>query len=310
MSGTKKSDNTYVDFPAGENSSEQIPAINNVIHDGKTYYIHHKYDNYGCSTDGYIINLKRMNPSKGHFNSTGYYSWSFSGKNKEKKCYHVHRFVWETFNQQTIEKDMQINHINFNKQDNSINNLELVTRQENMVHAGKVRRGKTPSKPQNIETKSKIFFQHDIYKNFSANKDGQIYNMKTKRYSIGNKHPTGYRSIGLSQPGLPQKTIHVHRFVYECFNGIIPFGMVIDHINSIRDDNRIDNLQMMSQKDNCIKSGKKIQIKQIIENVDEKTDYDSQLTDKQKVAIDKAFNRMIKRINKRTDMHFSKKTTF
>ena len=82
--------------------------------------------------------------------------------------------------------------------------------------------------------------------------------------------------------------------------------MVIDHINSIRDDNRIDNLQMMSQKDNCIKSGKEIQIKQLIENVDEETDYDANLTDKQKIAIDKAYNRMIKRMNKRTDVHFPK----
>ena len=39
-------DNTYVDFPAGENSSEQIPAINTVIHDGKKYYIHPIYNNY------------------------------------------------------------------------------------------------------------------------------------------------------------------------------------------------------------------------------------------------------------------------
>ena len=80
--------------------------------------------------------------------------------------------------------------------------------------------------------------------------------------------------------------------------------MVIDHINSIRDDNRIDNLQMMTQKENCVKSGQETQIRQIIDSVNDETDYDSQLTAKQKVAIDKAFNRMVKRINKRTDMHF------
>ena len=205
MSGTKKSDNEFVNFPVGENSSTQIMATNTFIHNGKTYYVHHKYDNYGCSTDGHIINRKRLEPTKGYLNSTGYYSWSFSGKNKEKRSYHVHQFIWETLNQQTIEKDMQINHIYFNKQDNSIDNLELVTRQQNMIHAGKERRGKTPSKPQNIDTTDKIFYQHDIYKNYSANKAGQIYNKKTKRYSIGQKHSTGYRMIGLSQPGLPQK---------------------------------------------------------------------------------------------------------
>ena len=307
MSGTKKSDNANMNFSASENSSTQILASNTVFHEGKTYFIHHKYDNYAASTDGHIINCKRLEPTKGYLNTTGYYSWSFSGKNKEKRSYHVHCFIWETFNQQTIEKDMEINHINFNKQDNCIKNLELVTRQQNMIHAGKARRGETRSKPQNIDTTDKIFYQHDIYTNYSANKTGQIYNMKTKRYSIGNKQSTGYRMIALSQPGLPPKTIFIHRFVYECFHGIIPFGMVIDHINSIRDDNRIDNLQMMSQKENCVKSGKEIQIKQIIDTVNDEIDYDSQLTVKQKVAIDKAFNRMVQRINKRTDMHFYRK---
>ena len=307
MSGTKKIENANMNFSVGENSLTQIPATNTIFHDGKIYYIHHKYDNYGCTTDGHIINRKRLEPTKGYLNSTGYYSWSFSGKSKEKRSYHVHQFIWETFNQQTIDKDMEINHINFNKQDNSIDNLELVTRQQNMIHAAKARRGQTRSKPQNVQTTDKIFYQHDIYTNFSANKDGEIYNMKTKRYSIGQKISTGSRIIGLSQLGLPQKTIFIHRFVYECFHGIIPFGMVIDHINSIRDDNRIVNLQMMTQKENCVKSGQETQIRQIIDTVNDETDYDSQLTAKQKVAIDKAFNRMVKRINKRTDMHFYRK---
>ena len=46
----------------------------------------------------------------------------------------------------------------------------------------------------------------------------------------------------------------VHRFVYECFNGIIPDGKVIDHVNNIKDDNRLCNLQLMSQQENCEKS--------------------------------------------------------
>ena len=38
------------------------------------------------------------------------------------------------------------------------------------------------------------------------------------------------------------KIVHsVHRFVYECFNGIIPDGKVIDHVNNIKDDNRLCN---------------------------------------------------------------------
>ena len=42
-----------------------------------------------------------------------------------------------------------------------------------------------------------------------------------------------------------------HRLVFEYFNGPIPDGMEIDHINNKRDDNRIENLQLLSHKENC-----------------------------------------------------------
>ena len=54
-----------------------------------------------------------------------------------------------------------------------------------------------------------------------------------------------------------QKNYYVHRFVYECFNSIIPDGKVIDHVNNIKDDNRLCNLQLMTQQENCLKSAKR-----------------------------------------------------
>ena len=49
----------------------------------------------------------------------------------------------------------------------------------------------------------------------------------------------------------------VHRFVYECFNGTIPDGKVIDHVNNIKDDNRLCNLHLMTHQENCKKSAKR-----------------------------------------------------
>ena len=54
-----------------------------------------------------------------------------------------------------------------------------------------------------------------------------------------------------------QKGYYVHRFVYECFNGIIPDGKVIDHVNNIKDDNRLCNIQLITQQENCKKSAKR-----------------------------------------------------
>ena len=54
-----------------------------------------------------------------------------------------------------------------------------------------------------------------------------------------------------------QKTYHVHRFVWECYNGIIPDDKVIGHINDKKEGNRLCNLQVVTQQENWKKSAKK-----------------------------------------------------
>ena len=85
MKKNQKSENAKMDSHAGENSSTQIPAINTVFHEGKTYYCHPIYHNYGCSTDGYIINRKRLVPSKGNLQPNGYLNIGVYNQNGRKK---------------------------------------------------------------------------------------------------------------------------------------------------------------------------------------------------------------------------------
>ena len=54
-----------------------------------------------------------------------------------------------------------------------------------------------------------------------------------------------------------QKNFLVHRFIYECFKGLIPDGKVIDHVNNIKDDNRLCNLQLVTPSENNKKSAKR-----------------------------------------------------
>ena len=42
----------------------------------------------------------------------------------------------------------------------------------------------------------------------------------------------------------------VHRIIWETFNGEIPDGYEIDHINTIKTDNRLDNLRLVTPKEN------------------------------------------------------------
>ena len=43
----------------------------------------------------------------------------------------------------------------------------------------------------------------------------------------------------------------VHRIIYETFVGPISDGYEIDHINTVRDDNRLENLRLVTHKENC-----------------------------------------------------------
>ena len=42
----------------------------------------------------------------------------------------------------------------------------------------------------------------------------------------------------------------IHRLVYETFVGVIPEGMVINHINGVKTDNRLSNLELCTYKEN------------------------------------------------------------
>ena len=41
------------------------------------------------------------------------------------------------------------------------------------------------------------------------------------------------------------KGFYIHRFVWECYNGVIPDRKVNDHINDDKKDNRLCNLQLI-----------------------------------------------------------------
>lgn len=58
-----------------------------------------------------------------------------------------------------------------------------------------------------------------------------------------------YRN-GYLRVSIKQKSYSVHKLIYEAFYGEIPRGMVLDHINGIRDDNRLENLRCVSQSEN------------------------------------------------------------
>ena len=59
----------------------------------------------------------------------------------------------------------------------------------------------------------------------------------------------GYYKVWLCKNSI-KKTYRVHRLVWEAFNGQIPEGYEVNHINEVKTDNRLENLNLMTHKEN------------------------------------------------------------
>ena len=109
-----------------------------------------------------------------------------------------------------------------------------------------------------IEINDCVYNIHLIYDLYGANDDGYIINIINKIPIKGNCNNRGYMICKVRKHGQNgQKSMFVHRFVWECFNGLIPGDKVIDHINDNAEDNRLCNLKLVTQQENCKKSAKK-----------------------------------------------------
>lgn len=74
----------------------------------------------------------------------------------------------------------------------------------------------------------------------------QFLESKTKSQKDNGK---GYKTVDLWKDG-KQKTIYVHRIVYESFNGKIPNGYDINHKDGKKDNNKLENLEIMTRSEN------------------------------------------------------------
>ena len=79
---------------------------------------------------------------------------------------------------------------------------------------------------------------------------GRIRSMRYGKSRILRQHKVkGYLNVGLYKDGIA-KTLLVHRLVWEAFNGEIPEEYEINHINEDKSDNRLENLNLMTPKEN------------------------------------------------------------
>ena len=105
----------------------------------------------------------------------------------------------------------------------------------------------------------KKFYIHPIFTNYAASKDGEILNVKTGRILKKNLTNQGYYQFIVNDKKklIKPKNYLIHRFEWECVRGVIPEGFVIDHIDSVRTNNKIKNLQLLTLAENVRKGNSK-----------------------------------------------------
>lgn len=101
----------------------------------KLYFYNGQPTQYAVTEDGQVFSYKTNKWMKGSVNKNGYVTVVIRLDNHVIKRLYVHRMVMETFNPNPNSHELEVNHINANKSDNRLENLEWCTHQQNLQHS-------------------------------------------------------------------------------------------------------------------------------------------------------------------------------
>lgn len=104
--------------------------------------------------------------------------------------------------------------------------------------------------PETGELRWKVRPLHHFPRQAAANRWNALYAGKQAGYSAKD----GRRSLSLAYNGTFENYLAT-RLIFEIMGAIVPNGMVIDHRNRVRGDDRWENLRIITQQDNRSNTG-------------------------------------------------------
>jgi len=143
-----------------------------------------EHTKYLISTFGNIKNTETNYILEKNY-KTGYPTVLLTHENKSK-TYKVHKLVANTFIPNNNSK-LVVNHIDGDKTNPKLSNLEFITQSENIIHAYKLNIQKVYSNNKNNNLNDEKDFLQQIskkinnYENYSATYNGKIFSHKTKK---------------------------------------------------------------------------------------------------------------------------------
>ena len=90
------------------------------------------------------------------------------------------------------------------------------------------------------------------FESYHINENGEILNKFGKKLKPG-KLSNGYSHVSLSNDTIKGKHMYVHQLVWITFKGEIPQGLLVCHKDTDRGNNALDNLCLMTHKENLNK---------------------------------------------------------
>ena len=97
-----------------------------------------------------------------------------------------------------------------------------------------------------------IFVKIKGYEGYEVSNTGKIKSLKTNRLLTPQKNNCGYLYILLTDQNKKVRINLIHRLVFDSFVGITD-GLEINHLDEDKENNRLDNLELITHEDNLKK---------------------------------------------------------
>lgn len=181
------------------------------------------------------------------FEVCGYLSYHMKWKNKTYPR-RIHRLVAEAYIPNPENKPF-VHHKDHNRFNNCVDNLEWATVEEN--NQDKNNSAVQEHMPLVFDYSKEQWRQYEDSQ-FYVSDMGRVKNILTKNILKGNVRDNGYLRVGLRFSKNKLVSFNVHNLVWLVWRG--PQKGVINHINGNKLDNRLENLEDISQSENVLKA--------------------------------------------------------
>lgn len=214
----------------------------------KKIFIEQEETFYRIYDDGRVMSEKTGRFYKGTIRD-GYRFFDLNWKNK-RFSKSQHRLIAEYFIPNPNNLPC-VHHKDGNRLNNSIDNLQWVSFQENNLAINKQPFSKDHSDKNDYYDISKEVWRTFRNTRYAVSNFGRVKNCETGNILKGKINDRGYREHCLTIDR-HKKTYLCHRIVWEVWKG--EKAIVINHINGNKLDNRIDNLENVTARENTIKA--------------------------------------------------------